>query len=365
MHCPRCTYPLTVIRHPHKPLEIDQCRRCGGVFLEPNEAIEHLGPDADPARWMKDPSVTDLGPDELICPHDKTKMHAYVLASDTEGVQLDHCPTCSGVWFDDKEGQKLFRIMRDNRAKHSEKEKEKEEDSPGLWSYLFQLFTQLPVEGYHPTKRRPILMYTLLVALIAAFAWEISVVSNPQKVKGFLEQFACTPSLVKQGSGYLGLFTHLFLHAGIAHLLGNLYFLYVFGDNVEDVLGKTRFIVLYLVTGIVGALLHVGLAPDPTIPLIGASGAISGVMGAYVLLFPHVRIWVILFVVRFPVKALYYLIFWIGFQIVMWAVASKPGKADVAWMAHVGGFLAGLAISYVMLKFSPVVQEKTGRIANA
>jgi membrane associated rhomboid family serine protease len=207
-------------------------------------------------------------------------------------------------------------------------------------------------------------LYALVLAILGAFAWEMYViVSEPQNVKEFLRQFACTPALVKSGQGYLGLFTHMFLHAGFWHLFGNLYFLAVFGDNVEDALGKGRFVALYVLAGLAGAFLHVSLAPDPLIPLIGASGAISGVMGAYVLLFPNVKIWVILVLVRFPVKAVYYLIFWIGFQLVMWGFFSKPGKADVAWMAHVGGFAAGLVISYVMLKMSPVVQAKTGRIA--
>ncbi|MCK6509171.1 rhomboid family intramembrane serine protease [Myxococcota bacterium] len=368
MQCPRCTYPLTVIRHPRKPLEIDQCRRCGGVFLEPHEAGELLGPHAEPDAWLRDPSVTDLGPDKLTCPHDATTMRAYVLASETEGVQLDHCPTCRGVWFDDKEGRKLFRIMQSNQQKArvvagASDDQDDEKHQPTLWSYLFQLLTQLPVEGYHPTKRHPLVLYALVLAILVAFGWEMYViVSEPQNVKEFLRQFACTPQLVKDGQGYLGLFTHMFLHAGFWHLFGNLYFLAVFGDNVEDALGKSRFVALYVVAGLVGALLHVFLAPDPKIPLIGASGAIAGVMGAYVLLFPNVKIWVILFLVRFPVKALYYLLFWVGFQLVMWGFFSEPGKASVAWMAHVGGFAAGLVISYVMLLMSPVVQVKTGRV---
>jgi membrane associated rhomboid family serine protease len=365
MHCPRCSYPLTVIRHPHKPVEIDQCKRCGGMFLEPHQAVQRLGPLADPSIWKKDPSVTDLGKDELFCPHDKTQMHAYVLASERQGVQLDQCSTCQGVWFDDKEAHRLFEILKENRDKKRREDdtQEKEPETPSVWSYLFQIITNLPVEGYHPTKNRPVLLWFLILSVVAVFAWEMHLILNypSSGIKAFLAAYACVPAEVTAGRQYIGLFTYMFLHAGYAHLLGNLYFLYVFGDNVEDALGKTRFVLLYVLAGIAGALLHTVFAVKSTTPLVGASGAIAGVLAAYMILFPRVDIWVVLFFYRFRVKAMYYIFFWLGFQFVSLYFVKNIGGGGTAWLAHIGGFVAGFLLSYIMLWTSPVVQEKTGR----
>ncbi len=145
------------------------------------------------------------------------------------------------------------------------------------------------------------------------------------------------------------LFTYMFLHAGWLHLLGNMAFLWVFADNVEDGYGHLGFIVFYLACGVAAALAHAFMNPDSPLPLIGASGAVAGVLASYMLLFPRSRVWVLLFM-RIPVRlsALWALAGWIGFQVLSALLGGTPMAGGVAWWAHIGGFAAGLLITFMM-----------------
>ncbi len=140
--------------------------------------------------------------------------------------------------------------------------------------------------------------------------------------------------------------TYAFLHGDIFHLGGNMLFLWVFGDNVEDALGHLRFLAFYLICAIAGALLHGLMLPGSNVPLVGASGAIAGIVAAYLILHPRVKIWVLAFA-RIPLRipAWIVLALWIGFQFLMLAIM---GEDEVSWAAHVGGILAGTALVFVM-----------------
>lgn len=143
--------------------------------------------------------------------------------------------------------------------------------------------------------------------------------------------------------------TYMFLHAGWLHLISNMLFLWVFADNVEDAFGYFAFALFFLLCGIAGALAHVTMTPNSSAPLIGASGAVSGVIGAYVLLYPRARVWILLFF-RIPLRisAMWVLGGWFLLQIFSVLTAEKGGEVDVAWWAHIGGFITGLAITLVL-----------------
>ena len=143
--------------------------------------------------------------------------------------------------------------------------------------------------------------------------------------------------------------TYMFLHAGWLHLISNMLFLWVFADNVEDAFGYFAFALFYLLCGIAGALAHVMMAPDSPSPLIGASGAVSGVIGAYVLLYPKARVWILLFF-RIPLRisAIWILGGWFLLQVFSVLTAESGSDVQVAWWAHIGGFIAGLAITLVL-----------------
>jgi len=146
------------------------------------------------------------------------------------------------------------------------------------------------------------------------------------------------------------LLTYMFIHGNIWHLLGNMVFLFVFGDNVEDALGHFRFVVFYLLCGVIAAVVHSAVTVAPDVPLIGASGAIAGVVGAYAVLHPNVRVWVL-----FPVPVLSFLPlrFSAGFVIGMWIIYQIASGImltgdPTAWWAHVGGFFAGALLIAIM-----------------
>ncbi len=143
--------------------------------------------------------------------------------------------------------------------------------------------------------------------------------------------------------------TYMFLHASWMHLISNMLFLWVFADNVEDAFGYVAFGLFYLLCGIAGAAAHVAMSPNSVAPLIGASGAVSGVIGAYVLLYPRARVWILLFF-RIPLRisAIWVLGGWFLLQVFSMFMATKNSDAEVAWWAHIGGFAAGLAITLVL-----------------
>lgn len=150
-----------------------------------------------------------------------------------------------------------------------------------------------------------------------------------------------------QWSPPLSLLTYMFLHAGWWHLISNMTFLWVFADNIEDAYGSVAFSLFYLVCGVAAGLTHIAMAPASLDPLIGASGAVSGVLGAYALLFPRARVWILLFM-RLPLRigAIWVLGGWFLLQIFN-AYFGAGGEA-VAWFAHIGGFITGFALTWLM-----------------
>jgi len=146
------------------------------------------------------------------------------------------------------------------------------------------------------------------------------------------------------------LVTSMFLHGGIMHLLGNMLFLWVLGDNVEDALGHVRYVFFYLICGVLAALAHAGIEPASKVPMVGASGAISGVIGAYLVLHPKAPIKVLIsyFIVWMPAYVV--LGFWAGFQFLSAAMAGGGAGGGVAWWAHIGGLFAGVILIFPMRK---------------
>jgi membrane associated rhomboid family serine protease len=151
------------------------------------------------------------------------------------------------------------------------------------------------------------------------------------------------------------LITYLFLHGGWLHLIGNMLFMWVFADNIEDAYGYVGFAIFFILCGVVGGLTHVLMMPNSNNPLIGASAAVSGVLAAYLVLYPRARIWVLpFFLVPIPLPAILVLGFWFLLQV--YNVAAAKTSQDIAWWAHIGGFSFGFVITLIMrrrLAFTP------------
>lgn len=145
--------------------------------------------------------------------------------------------------------------------------------------------------------------------------------------------------------------TTMFLHGGWMHLLGNMLYLWIFGDNIEDRMGHVKYLIFYLIAGYVATLTHAYLLPSSTIPMVGASGAIAGVLGAYLILYPRAKVLTLLpifiFITFVRIPALLFLGFWFILQVINQTMVSSPDAQSVAWWAHIGGFVAGA----VLIKF--------------
>ncbi|MCB4767175.1 rhomboid family intramembrane serine protease [Ancylobacter sp. Lp-2] len=180
---------------------------------------------------------------------------------------------------------------------------------------------------------------------------DVATVFGYGAIPAVVHHAAVLPAEYERLPAELTLISYMFLHGGWLHLAGNMAFLWVFGDNVEDALGHARYFVFYLACGVAGGLAHAFAVPESASPLVGASAAISGLVGAYLMLHPNVRIWVLMFM-RIPIRvpAIWPLGAWIAFQ--MWN-ALRAGEADTAWWAHVGGLATG-AVLVVFLRRSGV-----------
>src|SRR5712671_1311043 len=200
----------------------------------------------------------------------------------------------------------------------------------------------LPLRDDIPSATRPTVTYLIIAANVLAFLWELS---GADVLPWTLVPARLTAD---PAANAVTVLTAMFLHGGWLHLLGNMLYLWIFGDNVEDRLGHGRFLFFYVGCGLVAALTQVALSPDSAVPTVGASGAIAGVLGAYLISFPRSRVVTIIPIFIFPwiveIPAVAYLIIWFAMQL-LFGVASL-GHAEalggVAWWAHVGGFVAGL-----------------------
>ncbi|MEJ7641456.1 MAG: rhomboid family intramembrane serine protease [Candidatus Nitrosocosmicus sp.] len=202
------------------------------------------------------------------------------------------------------------------------------------------------------TIGRPFINYGLIAINIIVFVYEAIVTSyfsNSLAQFNLFSNYGAIPSLILSGQNLGSLFTSMFMHGGIAHLIGNLVFLYVFGDNLEGRFGHYKYLMLYLIWGVVASFTHSIYAVSTgggNIPAIGASGAISGVLGAYLIFFPHAKIHTIIlafFITTVRIPALAYIPFWFIMQLIFALIGQSGG---VAYLAHVGGFLAGMGTAF-------------------
>ena len=203
----------------------------------------------------------------------------------------------------------------------------------------------IPLRDVIPSRTRPGVTIGLIAVNVLVFLFQAML--PEETAQRFLNAFAVVPAQFS----LVDVFTSLFVHAGIAHLAGNLLFLWIFGDNVEDRLGHGRFAVFYVVCGYVAAIAQTALVPDSLIPMVGASGAIAGVMGAYVVLYPQSRV-LMLFPfppILFELPAVFFLGFWFVMQFLS-GIGTLPIfqgatiSGGVAFWAHVAGFACGLAL---------------------
>ncbi len=205
-----------------------------------------------------------------------------------------------------------------------------------------------PIRDHNPSNRTPYVTWALIVVNVIVFlSYFPSMAGSERMLLAFYGDWALVPADVLSGRDTHTVLTSMFLHGGWMHLIGNMLFLYIFGDNMEDLLGHLGFLAFYLVSGLAAAAGQIIAGPTSTIPMVGASGAIAGVMGGYLLLFPRARIDVlviIVFLIRiFTIPAWLMLGLWFGLQLVS-GLSMDVAGGGVAYWAHAGGFVAGVAL---------------------
>jgi membrane associated rhomboid family serine protease len=217
----------------------------------------------------------------------------------------------------------------------------------------------IPLKDINPSRSYPVVNISLILLNVVVFFYQFTL--PPHAFKVFMLSNATVPARVPAFlEGHMGfqmaflpLLTSMFLHSGFAHILGNMLFLWIFGDNVEDHFGHLLYLVFYLVCGIGAGLLHVLFNLNSTVPALGASGAISGVMGSYLLLYPRARVLTLVFIFLVPIPAVFILGYWFLLQFLSGINALGSSAAGgVAWWAHVGGFLLGMLLTALVRKRS-------------
>ncbi|MGE5644366.1 MAG: rhomboid family intramembrane serine protease [Acidobacteriota bacterium] len=212
----------------------------------------------------------------------------------------------------------------------------------------------IPLRDTERSSSPPLITILLIVINAAVFFYEISL--DPFSRNHLIATYGVVPDHFR----FSTLFTSMFLHGGWLHVIGNMWFLWIFGDNVEDILGHWQYLVFYLLCGMTAGLAHLTLNAGSSVPAIGASGAIAGVMGAYLVKFRHSRILTLVpiffFLTTYELPAAFVLIYWFVIQLFsgVGSVAySRSSQGGVAWFAHVGGFIAGIALIYVLRTKQP------------
>jgi membrane associated rhomboid family serine protease len=345
LECLHCQSPLQRVRKPNNIYWA--CSRCGGRSstialmrrMMPKELINRLWQDA---RHSNAPRLRS-------CPACQQKMAQ--LSVPGQPFMIDVCRTCTLVWFDPAEYDalpktppaphphreedlppKARQILAMNRIDQRRDQAWHEKQSPdGFWKYVPAILG-MPVEfDYGHPSHKPYATWTiaLLIGLISLLAF--------MDLETVVRQLALIPEEWSRLSGFT-FFTSVFLHANLLHLVGNLYFLLVFGDNVEDDLGSAWFMFLLLFSVLIGGLVHVLTHPGSAVPCIGASGGVSALLAYYALQFPKARVGFLFFFrwVRLPVLA--YVFFWVALQV----VGTQIPDSGVAYGAHLGGAAAGL-----------------------
>ncbi len=342
-------------------VHIDACPTCNGAWFDAGE-LDTLATDTEGDETSLEAAIgAEHELSERVCPRGHGAMRTHPLSAGAGTTPVERCGTCHGLWLDGHERAKLAKLTT------AEGQRGTAEDLARRGAiYAIQLLTQLPVEVDNPKRETPWIVYGLLAVLTVFFGLQTlevvrledcDVMSRARDaggrclapVAGALRDDFEAHGLASIGSGSgWTLFTSMFLHGTFAHLLGNMYFLYIFGDNVESLFGKLRFIGMFFLASLVGVVAEVFLTSATADPIVGASGGIAGVMAAYLWSFPRNKLFQMILFVQVKLPAWTYLVFWIGFQAVMGLFSAQT---HVAWYSHLGGFLTGFAVTPLVLKW--------------
>ena len=343
-HCPMCEGLLT--QESLDGVIIDHCRRGCGNFFDKGEAQQAISPVLSPEVWDNPDFIQSKAVGRLKSPVTTERMERIILKCDPP-LEIDRCISSGGIWLDRGESVQFYeQVLQAGQDKDHKLGKARSQR--GVASYFFQLFTSLPLESWNPTRKRPIGTFFVIALTLAVFGLQMT-------GQWVMVLFGLTPSLFQEGMVWQ-LLTYGLLHGDFMHIFGNLYAFYLYGDNVEDIMGRKNFLQLLAYSTMAGGALHVALQPNP---VVGLSGGVAGVMAAYFVLFPKVKIRFVFFFIKFHVPAILVGLFWFGSQL----VGLSAEGSRVAYWVHLGGFACGgwMAYQHGGLK---TVSERLRKAAN-
>jgi len=365
--CPACKNELK--ENFFNDVPIDFCKYCKGAWFddgELNSIIDTLAkmnntPNATIELEKDIVSKYHIHEENRLCPHCKTEMKKLNYAYDSN-IIVDKCETCNGIWTDNDEMMRLAVFRKGNPAldrmgeaiaknrgevlnkRYNDESSSNYHNSTGAWFRGTGLRIILPLSDNQERSTFPFIVVAIIAINIIVFILQLIFFKNDALLQ-FYNQFGLIPSSAFTSiQGGYSFITSMFLHGSMIHLFGNMLFLWIFGDNIEDRFGHVKFIIIYLFCGIFADIIYVAFNGGSTIPCIGASGAISGIMGAYFLLYPLAKIKTLIYGAIVDIPAWTYIGVWLGFQITFAYVERNRIGGGIGWMAHIGGFAAGIII---------------------
>ncbi|SMF00713.1 rhomboid family intramembrane serine protease [Pseudobacteriovorax antillogorgiicola] len=353
MQCPNDKSPLSYFDH------IYSCSSCHGSFHKREGLGQSLYHNL--GEMFRKRSVEQ----QKTCPHCQSKMLEIEHQSDE--LHLDICLSCQGIWFDYGEIPHLERYIK-QRLKRPQRyldvKKRLQESAvqtlykrylntpgdrsdPSKLEILFQILSSLPLERNLRPIKTPVTVFALIAINIMIFALSYNT--------GLGEVFQSWAFIPGQSPAFPNILYSMFLHGGFLHLLGNMYFLWIMGDNVEDLMGPANFLLIYFLAGFLGFVAS-EISGPAGVPHVGASGAVAGIMAAYLLLFPKAKFLLRFFlVIVIPISSLFYILFWFGMNVVNFVVFKQAG---VAWSAHIVGFIVGFIGTYIFRKRHGIIDQE-------
>ncbi len=363
MECPECHAPFSHVDY--HGVSIQECPQCAGIWFEKNQLRDYISqyfidhPDLPAAKLEYHKLI--IGEENLphgtkTCPRCHCLMTLINYGYDSN-ILVNKCPKCHGLWTPKSLLSQFAVYFKGNPTMNAlgndlvreEKTKETIKDLVELGDTLSHSAAASPSGPILPlgldfrSKTFPYVTIGIILLNVGAFIYEII---NWDTLDTLIHQYGFLPSAVLQNGEYYRFITSLFLHVSILHLSGNMLFFWIFSDNVEDAMGHLKYLFLYLLFGIAGSGFHILLTGDMQTVSIGASGAISGVMGAFLVLYPTAKIKTLIVINTVDIPAFIYIFAWFFFQMVYGLLlASGNLIAQIGYGAHIGGFLCGVIIA--------------------
>jgi membrane associated rhomboid family serine protease/Zn-finger nucleic acid-binding protein len=354
MKCPVCSNTLRQVKS--KSAIVDVCSKCRGIWFDSGELAdfvkllsqnEKISPEEFKLFHRRNvQTLFKIKEKDKFCPKCGKKLQKFNYSYDSN-IFLDRCIDCGGIWADGGEVIAIASYLKENPAATAVGEGLADataspdlESEDSLVSYfLFAPRFVVPISDDIPRERFPFVTISLIVLCMLAFLGQVFLVTD---VKSFIGNFGLVPAHFLS----IGLITSMFLHAGVFHLIFNMLFLWLFGDNVEDRFSRPGYLIFCLSCGLLAGTLHCVFNRGSTTPVIGASGMVSGIMGAYLLFYPSANVTVFCLYRTIEVPAVFYLGGWFVIQLTSAFMSRSGDVSRIAWCAHIGGFIFGMVVAY-------------------